>query len=69
MIQKRPDRKFSGVIEYCFSGMRFKVRLDGENRQVALTLLGVKTLQSDQNQPALMEFANDSLQFAKDNLF
>jgi hypothetical protein len=49
--------------------MRFKVRLDGENRQVALTLLGVKTLQSDQNQPALMEFANDSLQFAKDNLF
>jgi len=44
MIQKRPDRKFNGVIEYCFSGMRFKLRLEGENRQVALTLLGVKTL-------------------------
>jgi hypothetical protein len=46
---KRPDRKFAAVIEYCFSGMRFKVRLEGENRYVSFSLLGVKTLQSDKN--------------------
>ncbi len=68
MIMKRPDRKFSGVVEYCFSGMRFKVRLEGENRYIALSLIGVKTLQSDKNQPALMAFANEALAFAKDHL-
>jgi len=49
--------------------MRFKVRLDGENCYIALNLLGVKTLSSDKNQPALLEFANDALSFAKDHLF
>ena len=68
MIMKRPDRKFAGVVEYCFSGMRFKVRLEGENRYVSFSLLGVKTLQSDKNQPALMAFANEALTFAKDHL-
>jgi hypothetical protein len=49
--------------------MRFKVRLEGENCYIALSLLGVKTLSADKNQPALLEFAQDALQFAKDNLF
>lgn len=48
--------------------MRFKVRLEGENCYIALSLLGVKTLSADKNQPALLEFAQDALQFAKDNL-
>jgi len=61
MIIKRPDRKFSGVVEYCFSGMRFKLRLEGENRYVSFSLLGVKTLQSDKNQPTLLAFANEAL--------
>lgn len=69
MIMKRPNRKINGVIEYCFSGMRFKVRLDGENTAIALNLLGVKTMANDKNQPKLLELSNDALQFAKDTLF
>lgn len=68
MLNKRADRKFQGVIEYCFSGQKFKVRLEGENCYIALSLLGVKTLSADKNQPALLEFAQDAQQFAKDNL-
>lgn len=69
MLMKRPDRRMSGVVEYCFSGMRFKVRLDGENVAIALNLFGVKTMPNDKNQPQLLEFSNDALAFAKDTLF
>jgi len=51
MVMKRPNRKMNGVVEYCFSGMRFKVRLDGENTAIGLNLLGVKTMANDKNQP------------------
>jgi staphylococcal nuclease domain-containing protein 1 len=69
MLSKRTDRKFTGVVEYCFSGMRFKIRLESENCQIALNLLGVATTKADKNQPALMEYANDALAFAKEHLF
>lgn len=49
--------------------MRFKVRLDSENCQIALNLLGVKTPSADKNQPALLEFSQDALAFAKEHLF
>jgi staphylococcal nuclease domain-containing protein 1 len=49
MVMKRPNRKMNGIIEYCFSGMRFKVRLDGENTAIALNLLGVRTMSHDKN--------------------
>jgi len=48
---KRPNRKLQGVVEYCFSGMRFKVRLDSENTAIGFSLLGVKTMANDKNQP------------------
>lgn len=60
MVLKRPNRKINGVVEYCFSGMRFKVRLDGENTAIALNLLGVKTMPNDKNQPKMLELANDA---------
>jgi len=44
MVTKRKDRTFRGVVEYCFSGMKFKVRLEQEGRLVALNLLGVRTM-------------------------
>lgn len=69
MILKRPERKFAGVVEYCFSGMKYKVRLDDEGRAIAFNLLGIKTMQSDKNQPIFDEYANDALQLAKDNLY
>lgn len=69
MIMKRPSRKINGVVEYCFSGMRFKVRLEGENTAIGLNLLGVRTMANDKNQPKLLELSNDALQFAKDTVF
>lgn len=69
MILKRPERKFAGVVEYCFSGMKYKVRLDDEGRAIAFNLLGVKTMSNDKNQPIFDEYANDALQLAKDNLY
>ena len=69
MILKRKDRTFRGVVEYCFSGMKFKIRLEQEGRLVAVNLLGVKTMAQDKNQPTLLEYANDSLQMAKQSLF
>jgi endonuclease YncB( thermonuclease family) len=69
MIMKRANRTLQGVIEYCFTGMRFKVRLEGENTAIALNLLGVRTMSADKNQPKLLELANDAHQFAKDTLF
>ena len=51
MVMKRPDRRMNGVVEVCFSGMRFKVRLDSENIAIAINLLGVRTMANDKNQP------------------
>ena len=47
MVTKRNNRKLKGVVEYCFSGMRFKVRLDEEYTSIAFNLLGVKTMPND----------------------
>lgn len=69
MVSKRTDKHFQGVIDYCFSGMRFKVRLDGESRYIALSLLGCKCMVNDKNQPLMMACAADALAFAKENLF
>lgn len=44
MMNNRKDKTFRGVVEYCFSGMKFKVRLDQEGRTIAVILLGVKTM-------------------------
>jgi hypothetical protein len=60
MVMKRPDRKLNGVVEYCFSGMRFKIRVDSENSSIAFNLLGVKTMANDKNNPQLLELANDA---------
>lgn len=51
MVMKRPDRKLNGVVEYCFSGMRFKIRVDSENASIGFNLLGVKTMANDKNVP------------------
>ena len=56
----RKSRVFQGVVEYCVSGMRFKVRLESEGRIIGLNLLGVKTMAQDKNQPTLLEYANDA---------
>ena len=61
MVTKRKDRTFRGVVEFCFSGMKFKVRLEQEGRLIGFCLLGVRTMAQDKNQPTLLEYANDAL--------
>lgn len=51
MVMKRPNKRLNGVVEYCFSGMRFKVRLDTENTSISFSILGIKTMSNDKNQP------------------
>lgn len=68
MIMKRPSRKMNGVVEYCFSGMRFKVRLDSENVSIAFSLLGIKTMPNDKNQPEMLKLSNEALDFARSYL-
>ena len=51
MVMKRQNRVLQGVVEYCFSGMRFKVRLDSENVSISFSLLGIKTMLNDKNSP------------------
>lgn len=69
MVMKRPNKRMNGVIEYCFSGMRFKVRLDGENVAIGFNLLGVRTMSNDKNQPEQLELSNEALAYAKSVLF
>ena len=49
MVMKRKDKTYKGVVEYCMSGMRFKIRLEQEHRIIAFNLLGVKTMAMDKN--------------------
>jgi endonuclease YncB( thermonuclease family) len=68
MVMKRPNRKLNGVVEYCFSGMRFKVRLDSENTAISFSVLGVKTMSNDKNQPQQLELSNEAQAFAREML-
>ena len=49
MIMKKPSRKFNGIVDYCFSGMRFKIRIDSENTFISFSLLGIKCMPNDKN--------------------
>jgi hypothetical protein len=69
MVMKKTNKVFQGVVEYCISGMRFKLRLTNEGRTIAFNLLGIKTMAQDKNQPTLLEYANDAQKLAKSNLY
>ena len=47
LIRKRVNKKMNGVVEYCYSGQRFKIRIDSENVYVNFSLLGIKTPSND----------------------
>jgi hypothetical protein len=49
MFSKKKNEVYAGVVEYCFSGMRFKVRLNTEGVSIGLNLFGVKTMADDKN--------------------
>ncbi len=68
MINKKKCRKFHGVVEYCFSGTRFKVRIDSESCYIALNILGAKSMAKDKNQPEIEELFNEAQYLAKESL-
>jgi len=51
MMNSKANKQLRGVVDYCFSGMKYKVRIDGESCYIAFGLNGVKTLNNDKNQP------------------
>ena len=69
MFAKKQGTVYQGVIEYCFSGMRFKVRLNTEGVCIGFNLFGVKTMADDKNQPLLKEYSDDAKKFSNDLLF
>jgi hypothetical protein len=69
MMLKKPNRELRGVVDYCFSGMKFKVRVDAEGCYIAFGLNGVRTLNNDKNQPQQYEFSQKALEFAKEKLY
>lgn len=68
MFQQQ-GKKLNGVIEYCFSGMRYKVRIESEGVSIALSLLCVRTMLNDANQPEMLEYSNLALFMAQDELY
>ena len=65
-LTSKPSIK--GVIEYCFSGQKYKIRLDSENCSVAFAQIGVKIPQPDPNQPGITEISNNAKEYAKNSL-
>ena len=43
------------VVEYCFSGTKFKLRIDGNNCMIPFSLLGVKSFSKDKNNTELYD--------------
>jgi staphylococcal nuclease domain-containing protein 1 len=68
MKKGRAGNNLTGVIEYCFSGQRFKVRIESESVCIPLCIHGIRCMTYDQNQPQAMELANEGKDFAKWNL-
>ncbi len=56
-----------GVVEYCFSGSRYKLRFDKNKLYFIFSLNGIKTLMRDPNMPNHERFANLATNFAKSN--
>jgi len=57
-----------GCIEYCFSGQRFKIRIDSENCSIAFGLIGIEIPQPDVNQPGITEISEQAKEYAKNIL-
>ena len=57
-----------GVIEYCFSGQKFKIRIDDENCSISFGMIGIKIPQPDMNQPGITEVSAQAKEYAKNIL-
>jgi staphylococcal nuclease domain-containing protein 1 len=68
MMMKRHEKTLKGMVEYCFSGMKFKIRVDSESSSIAFGLNGIRTLSGDKNQPQHHEFYIKALDYAKEKL-
>jgi len=59
--------EISGVVEFCFSGQKLKIRLDSENCSIAFGLIGIKIPQPDANQPGITEVSELAKDYVKSN--
>jgi staphylococcal nuclease domain-containing protein 1 len=57
------------VVEHVFTGSRFKVRIPQQNCAVMLSLLGLKCLAPDTNQPEQDKVAKEAIDLARNTVF
>lgn len=57
-----------GVIEYIFTGTRFKVRIPKQNCAIMLGVLGIRSMAPDPNQPEQDKIAKDAIEYARSTL-
>jgi staphylococcal nuclease domain-containing protein 1 len=57
------------VVDFVYTGARFKVRVPQENCQFVFSILGVRALNPDPNQPEQDKVAKEAIDYAKNTLF
>lgn len=60
--------RIDAVVEYVFSGQRFKLRINSENALIAFCLQGVRCPQPDKNADDLTALSNDAKVYSKNQL-
>eukprot|EP00826_Nyctotherus_ovalis_P062215 TRINITY_DN8964_c0_g1_i3.p1 TRINITY_DN8964_c0_g1~~TRINITY_DN8964_c0_g1_i3.p1 ORF type:complete len:885 (+),score=359.86 TRINITY_DN8964_c0_g1_i3:221-2875(+) len=63
LFRKTPN--VNGVVEYCFTGSRFKVRVDQMNCYIPFICQGLQPIQQDPNVPELQTIFAQGQKFAK----
>mmetsp|Transcript_445 Transcript_445/g.535 ORF Transcript_445/g.535 Transcript_445/m.535 type:complete len:841 (+) Transcript_445:1188-3710(+) len=63
------DVRHVGVVDFVYTGARFKVRVPQENCTFVFSILGVRALNPDPNQPEQDKVAKEAIDYARNTLF
>ena len=64
-----PGKNLQCVIEYCFSGSKFKVRIEKNKCYIPFSLIGIKTFGKDKNTTELQEkFLREATEFSNNHI-
>jgi staphylococcal nuclease domain-containing protein 1 len=62
-------KNLSCVVEYVFSGSKFKLRIDNNKCMIPFSILGIKTVQKDKNNTDIMDLLHkQAIDFSNDNI-
>lgn len=63
------DVRHVAVVDFVYTGARFKIRVPQENCQFVFSILGVRALNPDPNQPEQDKVAKEAIDYARNTLF